>query len=589
MKVLAINGSPRGPRGNTDRILRPFLEGAREAGAQTETIYLKDKHIEHCTGCFTCWTKTPGVCIHKDDMPEILEKVREADMVVFATPLYVFTVSGLMKDFMDRLIPLVQPFILERGGHFIHPPRHPEAWPKKMVLISNCGFPQRHHFSALEETFRRFADTPDIELAGVILCAGGELLRVKALEGRFDWYLNAARKAGREVIEQGRISPETQAVLDRPLVENPAVYARMANMYWQSLGVEPIAPTPRSESHPSPKEKRDEGRPLPLPRSQETVRDIIAGMPLAFNPEAAGDLEAVVQFRVTGEEPGDYYLRIADGECRAYEGVHPSPTLTIHTPSEVWVAIARGELDGAQAMLEGKYHIEGDLGLLMRFDEIFSSAGKPLEKSAAPPPAPEETEERGPLKLGMGWLAVAFVPWMLNWIAGSIPGVPVWVSLGLPFVLGAALWLYRRLFARPTWFETGTPVYFGLAWLASLMGLEFFRTYGDVVGYIVLAGLWMGTLATETPLTAEYSKWSYHPALWRHPFFLRTNAVITAFWGGVYLLQAVLALLGHSEPGWSVPLLVLRNLLLIPAFAFTAWFPKWYPVRLAMKAKEPLR
>lgn len=102
----------------------------------------------------------------------------------------------------------------------------------------------------------------------------------------------------------------------------------------------------------------------------------------------------------------------------------------------------------------------------------------------------------------------------------------------------------------------------------------------------MLAGLWMGTLGTKVPLTAEYSRWSYHPALWRHSFFLRTNAVITAFWGGVYLLQAVLALLGHSEPGWRVPMLVLRNLLLIPAFAFTVWFPRWYPIRLAREREE---
>jgi len=234
-------------------------------------------------------------------------------------------------------------------------------------------------------------------------------------------------------------------------------------------------------------------------------------------------------------------------------------------------------------MLEGKYHIEGDLGLLMRFEQLFS-AGEAPEEGEVPPP-PEETEERGPIKLGMGWLAAAFVPWMLHWIAGSIPGIGLWASLGLPFVLGMALWVYRRVFGRPTWFEAGTPVYFGLAWAASLVRFNFFQVYGDVVGYIVLAGLWMGTLATETPLTAEYSKWSYHPALWGHPFFIRTNAVITAFWGVIYLLQAVLALLGHSEPGWSVPMLVLRNLLLIPAYAFTAWFPKWYPIKLAKESR----
>lgn len=112
MRILAISGSPRGKNGNTERILRPFLEGARKAGAVTDTVYLKEKNINHCTGCYSCWTKTPGVCIHNDDMPGLLEKVCHADILVFVTPLYVYTVSGLMKDFMDRMLPLVKPFLV---------------------------------------------------------------------------------------------------------------------------------------------------------------------------------------------------------------------------------------------------------------------------------------------------------------------------------------------------------------------------------------------------------------------------------------------------------------------------------------------
>ncbi len=107
MRVVAINGSPRGRDGNTERILEPFLEGTRDAGAEVETIYLKDKKINHCLGCFSCWVKTPGVCVHHDDMPEILEKVIAADMLVYATPLYCYSVTGMMKDFLDRNIPLL--------------------------------------------------------------------------------------------------------------------------------------------------------------------------------------------------------------------------------------------------------------------------------------------------------------------------------------------------------------------------------------------------------------------------------------------------------------------------------------------------
>jgi putative sterol carrier protein len=58
----------------------------------------------------------------------------------------------------------------------------------------------------------------------------------------------------------------------------------------------------------------------------------------------------------------------------AYEGEHPSATLTIDTPSDIWIAISRGETDGAAALMTGEYSVNGHLGLLMRFNELFSAA-----------------------------------------------------------------------------------------------------------------------------------------------------------------------------------------------------------------------
>jgi len=373
MKILAFNGSPRGKRSNTDRILQPFLEGAREAGAETEVVYLKDKKINYCLGCFTCWTKTPGVCVHKkDDMPELLEKIRQADITVYATPLYIFTVTGLMKDFMDRHVPLVQPYIVKEGERYSHPPRYDGVSGRRAVLIANCGFPGRYNFAGLVETFRLFLSVGEGKMVATILRPMGELLGQPALQDALSWYFAAAHRAGREVVELGHITPETQAILDRELMPEEA-FVTTANAWWNSQ----IAASKTGEGDDEP------GQPLPPPTAPPTtLRETIAGMALVFNSQAAGDLEAVVQFdvspstglRTSGEEPGQYYLRIAEGKCAAFEGVHPEPTLTIHTPSEVWLAISRGELDGAQAMMSGQYSVEGDLGLLIRFKELFGEA-----------------------------------------------------------------------------------------------------------------------------------------------------------------------------------------------------------------------
>ena len=104
-----------------------------------------------------------------------------------------------------------------------------------------------------------------------------------------------------------------------------------------------------------------------------TCQQIIAGMPTVFDGGAAGDLAAVIHYAVTGEEPGDYYLEIANGACTFHEGVPASPTLTIATPSEVWVSIARGELNGQRAFMQRKFRASGDFGLLTRLPGLFNA------------------------------------------------------------------------------------------------------------------------------------------------------------------------------------------------------------------------
>lgn len=109
------------------------------------------------------------------------------------------------------------------------------------------------------------------------------------------------------------------------------------------------------------------------PHPPETVETAILGMPMTFDAKAAGDARATVQFRVSGDDGGDFWLRVADGTCEGFEGSAPSADLTINTPSSVWLAIARGELDGPQALLGRQFSIEGDGTLLLRFGEWFPS------------------------------------------------------------------------------------------------------------------------------------------------------------------------------------------------------------------------
>ena len=102
-KVLIISTSLRGGS-NSEFLAREFEKGAKEAGNEVEFISLKQKEIKYCIGCLYC-QKTEK-CVIKDNVPEIMEKVKNADIIVFATPIYYYEMSGQMKTLLDRLNPL---------------------------------------------------------------------------------------------------------------------------------------------------------------------------------------------------------------------------------------------------------------------------------------------------------------------------------------------------------------------------------------------------------------------------------------------------------------------------------------------------
>jgi len=114
-KVLILSSSPR-RGGNSDLLCDQFASGAQEAGHQAEKIFLKDKQINYCTGCSTCFSTRR--CSQKDDMTEILEKMISADVIVMATPVYFYTMCGQMKTMIDRCCARY-PQIINKDFYFI--------------------------------------------------------------------------------------------------------------------------------------------------------------------------------------------------------------------------------------------------------------------------------------------------------------------------------------------------------------------------------------------------------------------------------------------------------------------------------------
>lgn len=230
-RALVMVGNPRKKNGLTSFYLAPFLEGMGKAGTEIETIYLYDKKINHCMGCFKCWTATPGVCIQKDDQAELLAKIEKAELIVYALPLYFHSLPGLVKTHLDRQLPLYQPYFENADNMTRHPQR--VAMKKSIVLFSICGFPELEQFGPLVKTFEAYTQAGSASLAAKVLLPGAmELYYNPTKRSLLIAKLGHLRKAGEQVVRHGKIQRSTLKAISKMV--NIQDFIDTGNMYWHN-------------------------------------------------------------------------------------------------------------------------------------------------------------------------------------------------------------------------------------------------------------------------------------------------------------------------------------------------------------------
>ena len=133
MRILTFNGSPRS-NGNTSALLQEFLRGAEEAGANVETIIAQDVNLKYCTGCLKC-NFIKQCAIQNDDWQELSQKILDADVLVFASPVYFHHVTAPLKKILDRFRSFMHVQLTEHG--LKHTPWH--QWRKHFVLLLCLG------------------------------------------------------------------------------------------------------------------------------------------------------------------------------------------------------------------------------------------------------------------------------------------------------------------------------------------------------------------------------------------------------------------------------------------------------------------
>ncbi len=236
-KVFVVNASLRTDKYSKSLLMaNKFIAGAESAGAEIEMVNLKDKTIKYCTCCYTCWTKTPGICIHKDDMPELMEKVRKADLVVYVTPLYVFSVSAQLKVFIDRMLPNMKPYMMKTDGLTHHPNRYEEDLPNGLVVFSAGGFPEvDKNFDGISAIVRNMGShLVTTNLMAEFFLPAAELLQQPVYRDRKERVEKVCYDAGRDAVLKGAIDKESMEAIADPGVTQD-VFMDQANMYWKSL------------------------------------------------------------------------------------------------------------------------------------------------------------------------------------------------------------------------------------------------------------------------------------------------------------------------------------------------------------------
>ena len=200
MKILIFNGSPKKEKSDTMHITRAFLNGMKEAAAQeVQTINVIDKKIGFCRGCFAC-KYNGGHCVIDDDMREILEQMLFSDLLLFSYPLYCYGMPAMLKNLIDRTLPLSSMAMAEVDGRYVHVGQRDYSHLNDL-MICGCGFPNsRHNFEPAVRQFELLFPVNHTILA----VPEGHMFSAPEAAAVTAPRLELVQKAGRQYAETGK-------------------------------------------------------------------------------------------------------------------------------------------------------------------------------------------------------------------------------------------------------------------------------------------------------------------------------------------------------------------------------------------------
>jgi multimeric flavodoxin WrbA len=180
MKALFLKGSPAaGQDPLSNRAAAAVMAAMKARGWQTKAFALAGMEIKPCRGCFSCWVKTPGICVIKDDGQEpILRAWADADLIAMLTPITFGGYAPELKKALDRIIPVLLPFFIKIRGETQHPQRYPQQ--RRLLAIGT----QRQEDADSETVFRCLVqrnalNMGDVEAATLVFSGDASLADIE--------------------------------------------------------------------------------------------------------------------------------------------------------------------------------------------------------------------------------------------------------------------------------------------------------------------------------------------------------------------------------------------------------------------------
>ncbi len=233
-KVLVINGSPKLNRSTTMSITNAFIEGLKEVSdCDIEIINVQSLNFKPCTGCLSCWGRTEGECVIKnDDISIVKEKILNADIIIESFPLFFFGMPGILKLFTDRLLSMMNTYRGHKppeGNESFHGLRYPDS-NKRFVVISSCAYTEVDRvYDSVKAQFDFICGKGCY--TGIFVPQIKTLVDIKN-ENKLNRFLKKYIDAGRSFGEFGELDEETLASLSKPPFSEGA-YKIFLDQFWQ--------------------------------------------------------------------------------------------------------------------------------------------------------------------------------------------------------------------------------------------------------------------------------------------------------------------------------------------------------------------